>query len=153
MTEPSPKRSLPLIPHHDHLRKQAKARLAAMRIRNPTARLAHAQSLIAREYGFANWNGLLGEVNRRVKGPNQVQAPIRRALTACGDRLRAEDEEDHADAALRLFSTWSAAQAATVFVALVGMGILFLPLLPGTVFHGSAVRIGPPLARFFHHIL
>src|SRR5579864_1644611 len=43
---------LPLLPHPGHLRKQAKARLAAMRRAAPSTRLAEAQGLIAREYGF-----------------------------------------------------------------------------------------------------
>ena len=49
MTGDNGKRQLPSIPHPDHLRKQAKARLAAMRTKMPTARLADAQGVIARE--------------------------------------------------------------------------------------------------------
>ena len=56
---------LPRRPHLDYLRKQAKARLAEMRAVQPDARLADAQSALAREYGFANWGALGAEVFRR----------------------------------------------------------------------------------------
>jgi hypothetical protein len=69
MTGNSGKRLLPPLPHPDHLRKQAKMRLAAMRARAPSARLAEAQALLAREYGFRNWAELQAEVARRAASP------------------------------------------------------------------------------------
>lgn len=58
MTSIAGKRTLPLTPHHDHLRKEAKARLAELKMRVPSARLADVQFTLAREYGFANWAAL-----------------------------------------------------------------------------------------------
>jgi hypothetical protein len=52
------KRPLPPLPHPDHLRKEAKARLAELKTRVPSARLADVQFTLAREYGFANWAAL-----------------------------------------------------------------------------------------------
>jgi hypothetical protein len=48
-------RDLPTTPNLEHLRKQAKHRLAEMQQQNPSAQLADAQHVIAREYGFASW--------------------------------------------------------------------------------------------------
>jgi hypothetical protein len=73
-----PKRELPPLPHPDHLRKQAKVRLAAMRAKLPTARLAEAQSVIAREYGFASWAALQAEVSRRAASPLGQRAHVRK---------------------------------------------------------------------------
>ena len=61
-------RTLPLSPHPDHLRKEAKARLAEMKSRVATARLADAQALLARDYGFASWGHLMAERQRRGRG-------------------------------------------------------------------------------------
>lgn len=82
MTKDHSKRALPPIPHPDHLRKQAKARLAAMRTSSPTAKLGDAQAVIAREYGFANWMALQAEVDRRVRSPLGQRNKIRRAPLA-----------------------------------------------------------------------
>ena len=48
-------RDLPATPNLEHLRKQAKRRLAEMRLDNPKLQLADAQHALAREYGFASW--------------------------------------------------------------------------------------------------
>ena len=82
MTGSNGKRQLPSIPHPDHLRKQAKARLAAMRAKAPATRLAEAQGLIAREYGFASWAALQAEVASRVQSPNGQWRKVRRAHVA-----------------------------------------------------------------------
>jgi hypothetical protein len=60
----TPRRELPPLPHIDRLKKEAKARLGEMRIGAPSARLADAQFLLAREYGFASWAALKAEVER-----------------------------------------------------------------------------------------
>src|SRR6185369_2789587 len=62
MTGNSGKRVLPPLPNSHHLRKQAKARLATMKAKVPGARLADAQLILAREYGFSNWAALQAEV-------------------------------------------------------------------------------------------
>src|SRR5256885_1419821 len=82
MTGDSGKRQLPPLPHSHHLRKQAKARLAAMKAKMPSARLADAQLILAREYGFSNWAALQAEVARRGAGPLGQRANVRRAHVA-----------------------------------------------------------------------
>jgi hypothetical protein len=61
----APARLLPERPHLDHLRSEAKHRLAAMKAVSHAARLSDAQFLVAREYGFSNWMALKTEVDRR----------------------------------------------------------------------------------------
>jgi hypothetical protein len=79
MTDPnSVKRRLPLLPHPDHLRKQAKARLAALKLGAPDCRLADAQRALAQEYGFATWAALQAEVARRATTPAARQIRTRR---------------------------------------------------------------------------
>ncbi len=75
--------TLPPRPHIDHLRRQARELLRALRAAEPDARaraapyrvdagkdrapqLAAAQLVIAREYGFASWPRLVEEVERRA---------------------------------------------------------------------------------------
>jgi hypothetical protein len=53
---------LPARPNFDHLKKQAKDRLAELRKRSPAARLADAQHALAREYGFPSWAALKAHV-------------------------------------------------------------------------------------------
>jgi len=55
-------RDLPTTPNLEHLRKQAKRRLAEMRLENPELQLADAQHALAREYGFASWPKLKAHV-------------------------------------------------------------------------------------------
>ena len=66
MTVNTGKRMLPLTPHPDHLRKEAKSRLASLKGRMPSVRLTDVQLILAREYGFANWGMLQAEVARRI---------------------------------------------------------------------------------------
>ena len=64
---------LPAHPNLDHLRKQAKALLADLMVRNPNAKLADALHEIAREYGFASWPKLKAHVESvRVETAAQV---------------------------------------------------------------------------------
>lgn len=72
------KRQLPILPHPDHLRKQAKARLVSMRLASPECRLADAQRALAQEYGFATWAALQAEVTRRATAPVARQIRTRR---------------------------------------------------------------------------
>ena len=48
-------RQLPSQPNLEHLKKQAKSRLAELQTQNPQAKLADALHATAREYGFATW--------------------------------------------------------------------------------------------------
>ena len=48
-------RELPESPNLDHLKKQAKVLLRELQLLYPGAKLAQAQHLVAREYGFASW--------------------------------------------------------------------------------------------------
>ena len=51
-------RTLPSRANLEHLKNEAKQRLKEMRSQNPAARLADAQLLVARDYGFASWRRL-----------------------------------------------------------------------------------------------
>jgi hypothetical protein len=82
MTNQVGKRPLPLLPHPDHLRKQAKARLAEMKAKDAGARLADAQRSVAEEYGFSSWAALQAEVARRAGGPLGRRIRLRRSLVA-----------------------------------------------------------------------
>ena len=60
---------LPDRPSLDHLRKQAKALLKALRRQNPRASLSEAQHTLARDYGFANWPKLKAHAERLAAHP------------------------------------------------------------------------------------
>ena len=64
----APPRELPATANLEHLKKQAKARLRALRVQAPETGLAEAQLAIARDYGFASWRALKARVERA--GPN-----------------------------------------------------------------------------------
>jgi predicted enzyme related to lactoylglutathione lyase len=70
------------LPEHsslEYLRKLAKARLEQMRQAEPDARLAGAQLLIAREYGFTSWRALKAQLDsRRMK--RQITNPAMRFI-------------------------------------------------------------------------
>ena len=51
-------KALPARPSLEHLRKEAKQHLVALRHRNPQQKLAAAQLAIARAYGFSSWRRL-----------------------------------------------------------------------------------------------
>lgn len=53
---------LPVLPHLDHLKKQAKDVVRVARLRTAGFRLAEAQQAVARGYGFANWKDLKDHV-------------------------------------------------------------------------------------------
>jgi len=57
-----PARALPAHPSLEHLRKEAKQRLTALRAENARAKLADAQRAVARDYGFASWRQLKAHV-------------------------------------------------------------------------------------------
>lgn len=82
MSNLSSKSSLPDLPHPEFLRKQAKARLADLRLRMPAAKLGQVQLVMAREYGFASWAALQAEVVRRHASPQGQWGRIRRSPMA-----------------------------------------------------------------------
>jgi hypothetical protein len=145
MTDNS-KRQLPPLPHPDHLRKQAKARLAAMRAKLPTARLGEAQLTIAREYGFASWAALQAEVAQRVQSPRGQWRKVQRAHAAplYPERFRQDgllDGESDIQTNLRFFAVGAAAQIGFLFAALVGLALLFVTPAQMNLAHQLFLRL------------
>ena len=58
-------RALPANPDLEHLKNEAKERLALLRATAPDAQLAEAQFQLARDYGFPSWRALKEEVEGR----------------------------------------------------------------------------------------
>src|SRR5260370_16917509 len=56
-------KALPPQPHIDWLKKTAKERLAALRTRDASAKLHHAQLAAANDYGFPSWGALKARVD------------------------------------------------------------------------------------------
>jgi len=95
----SPRRELPPLPNLDKLKKDAKARLAEMRQRASSAKLADAQHLLAREHGFANWAELKLEVEKRARSASadsiresRARGALHRAETRMGIKEDMEPE-------------------------------------------------------------
>lgn len=117
------KRELPPIPHPDHLRKQAKARLGALRANAPATRLAEAQALIAREYGFSSWVALQAEVTKRVASPLGQWRMVRRAhLAPHGPNAPALTSEEDAELAFAIAG--GVAQIGSLLAILIGVGLI-----------------------------
>lgn len=140
------KYELPAIPHPDHLRKQAKARLAAMRATAPATRLAEAQALVAREYGFSSWGTLQAEVATRTQSPRGQWCKVRQAHVAAlyPERFRQDaqlDDETDIQTNLRFFLTGAAAQIGFLFAALVGLALLFVTPAQMRLAHELFVRL------------
>jgi hypothetical protein len=109
-------RQLPPVPNPDNLRKQAKTRLVALRAHASSTRLADAQHLIAREYGFANWAALQAEVARRQQSPLACYALIRRISRP------APHQRDLEETPLASNSMLGAAATASIFFVMAGIG-------------------------------
>lgn len=62
-------RTLPQAPSLDFLKRQAKDLLAALREKDPAARLSDAQRTLAQLYGFRAWTELKAEVERARANP------------------------------------------------------------------------------------
>jgi len=78
------------LPEHsslEYLKKMAKTRLQQMRQAEPHAKLAAAQLLIAREYGFTSWRALKAQLDsRRTK--RQIASPAMRYVAVASlDRM------------------------------------------------------------------
>src|SRR5579863_7702396 len=123
----SSRRELPVSPDPNHLRKQAKARLAEMRLRTPTARLTEAQLVLAREYGFPAWAALQAEVARRAPAG---LVPFRRM------------PEGERDDALQVFlRIGMVMQVGVLLILLAGAGLLTVALHQGLPFgHPPAIH-------------
>ncbi|MBL8087696.1 MAG: hypothetical protein JNM85_06450 [Chthonomonas sp.] len=79
---------LPTQPSLDHLRAQAKDRLAALRQQDPAARLHQAQHTLARDYGFASWPRLIHHVEEvllAASGNAKILAVIERGILGGSD--------------------------------------------------------------------
>jgi uncharacterized glyoxalase superfamily protein PhnB len=80
MSEHAPQ--LPARPSLEQLRKLAKERLATLRAGDSAAKLADAQFLVAREYGFESWPKLVAHVaavDPRESEP-QITSPVSRSI-------------------------------------------------------------------------
>lgn len=83
-------RVLPEKANLDHIKREAKSHLSALRVTEPNAQLARAQFLIARAYGFRSWRALRAEVVRRQGGVRP--SSNRPDLDACVGYYRFEDD-------------------------------------------------------------
>jgi hypothetical protein len=86
-------RQLPSHPSLEHLRKQAKDLLPALRQQNPESKLADAQHAIAVEYGFPTWPALKAHVDAQAAAgvrtaPEHALAGSWTAVPAGGDTVR-----------------------------------------------------------------
>lgn len=124
----TPRRELPPLPNLDKLKKDAKARLVEMRARAPSARLADAQFLLAREHGFSSWAALKAEVERLAASPAAADlraGKARGALFRAGNRAVKEDENDpHAPG--HFFRSGITMIVAFALVALIGFTAIFI---------------------------
>jgi hypothetical protein len=141
------KRILPPIPHPDHLRKQAKARLSTMRATAPATRLAEAQSIIAREYGFTSWTALQAEVTLRVRSPRGQWRKVRQAHVAAlyPERFRQDallDGEADIQMTQHFFLTGAAAHIGFLFAAMVGLALLFVTPAQMHLAHAALAWLG-----------
>ncbi|MGL4237463.1 ankyrin repeat domain-containing protein [Tabrizicola sp.] len=80
---------LPAQPNLDWLKKTAKDRLAEIRSHDPAARLHHAQSEIAKNYGFKNWPALKAYVDS-ISVEGQIVGAAVRGDTSALARLLSE---------------------------------------------------------------
>lgn len=127
-------RQLPPVPNPGYLRKQAKARLAALKMRAPSTRLAEAQHLVAREYGFPNWAGMLAEVMRQQESPAARYRRIRKQSVAVPGVMI----EEEAYPVQHLFLIGAGISAAFVVVAFIALAPVMLAIRLGLPFHGPA---------------
>jgi hypothetical protein len=112
------KRTLPDLPSAENLRKQAKERLAELRAKTPSARLTHAQFILAREYGFTDWTAMQAEVARRTNSPRGMRARILRSSVAVPRADLANEPDDMEPIGMR-------PMALTVVLAvLIGLGLI-----------------------------
>ena len=87
---PSPTYPLPERPNLEHLKKEAKQRLKAMRLSDPGATLAAAQFATARQYGFTSWRRLVAHVAVLRNKGKQLPEPSENSPQALSAELKAE---------------------------------------------------------------
>jgi hypothetical protein len=88
-----PSRSLPSHPNLEHLKNEAKQRLKAMRLDNANVRLADAQLVVARTYGFTSWRRLKSFTDAlRTHGKEIVEAVRNGRIEKIGKVLDVHDE-------------------------------------------------------------
>jgi len=73
--------TLPDRPHPEHLKKQAREKLAELRGENADATLAEAQHAVAKDYGFASWRAMKAKVDR-LRAADDLQAAHDETLRA-----------------------------------------------------------------------
>jgi hypothetical protein len=144
MTDKLGKRLLPLTPHPDHLRKEAKARLASLKGRMPSVKLTDVQLILAREYGFTNWGMLQAEVARRSGHGRRLRQAVAAALTL--RRIRGESDPDSEPPFFRIGLI---AQIGFIVVALTGVAMVIATCEKLHTAGAVAVR----LALLLQHII
>jgi hypothetical protein len=117
------KRTLPDIPSAENLRKQAKERLAELRAKAPSVRLTHAQFILAREYGFADWTAMQAEVARRTNSPRGMRARILRSSVAFPRADPAKEPDDMQLIGMRPMAL------TVVLIVLIGIGLILFSAL------------------------
>jgi hypothetical protein len=76
---PDPARPLPERANLEHLKKEAKQRLKAMRLDNPGVTLSAVQLIVAREYGFTSWRRLTAYVKSQPDKKSRLLDRLRAA--------------------------------------------------------------------------
>ena len=113
------KRTLPDLPSAENLRKQAKERLAELRAKTPSVRLTHAQFILAREYGFADWTAMQAEVARRTNSPGRIRAHILRASVAVSRAGPTNERDD-----MQFIGMSPLAVTSIVLLVVIGLGLI-----------------------------
>jgi tetratricopeptide (TPR) repeat protein len=119
-TGPDPARSLPERANLEHLKKEAKQRLKAMRLDNPGVKLSAVQLTIAREYRFSSWRSLIAYVksqsDKESQLPDQRRAARARpfAVQALRDGVEAVGKGDYQTAVAHFRQAETAHSAVTL---------------------------------------
>ena len=106
---PDPARLLPDRANLEHLKKEAKQRLKAMRLDNPVVTLSEVQLAVAREYGFSSWRRLIAHVKSQPDKESQLPDQQRKArprpswLQAIHDGLEAVEKGDYQTAVAHFY--------------------------------------------------
>jgi hypothetical protein len=144
------KRELPALPNPEHLRKQAKAKLSALRLTASAVQLAQAQTILAEEYGFASWKALLAEVVRRADSLSGLHARARRRPVAVLNperyRLISTDSSLDAENNANFVRAGIIAQVGFISVALAGMAVVFVALGQSGPASAMMAQLPAPLA-------
>jgi tetratricopeptide (TPR) repeat protein len=119
-TSPDPARPLPERANLEHLKKEAKQRLKAMRLDNPGVKLSAVQLTIAREYGLSSWRSLIAYVksqtDKEAQLPDQRRASRARpfAVQALRDGVEAVGKGDYQTAVAHFRQAETAHPAVTL---------------------------------------